>query len=461
MLLNCLSCGRIHCEIERVQDNVSGEPYPCMFCGEALVNEFGPVGNDKHDTQKSPRQQDNSLARAVEQRNRLLEFDGSASGNYVIDDQMDYYESESNKWLTSEERQQRRTIEEQLREKHGKKRGQMKLSIDFTGRVVCGMSADEEKAEIDRLKQALQRSSAQLTSSSSPSSLSSGEHSSSAHGANGVLNPEVVPPNQLKFRATGSLLGHHQPSPGSMSQWTALARARHVQHLFFEEEEEEQGREEKGDGYAANSLVEQNMSDQYDDSHIVYEEPLTTDAGDNGMCLSMHQPYASLLVHGVKRHEGRLWSTDYRGRLWIASTQQETSDEEIESLKDFYSDFSRGHLFPNDFPTGCILGCVDLVDCLSRDEYTATVPIEEQESQSDFVFMVKNPRRLFVPIPILGRPKIYKLDKETLSQCQQGLRSIDPSRIVRPPRGKNSKRRGEGRKRGKQTAEQSVKAENK
>jgi hypothetical protein len=28
---------------------------------------------------------------------------------------------------------------------------------------------------------------------------------------------------------------------------------------------------------------------------------------DDGMCLSMHQPWASLLVRGIKQHEGRTW----------------------------------------------------------------------------------------------------------------------------------------------------------
>jgi hypothetical protein len=44
------------------------------------------------------------------------------------------------------------------------------------------------------------------------------------------------------------------------------------------------------------------------------------DQEDPGMCLSMHQPWASLLVMGFKRFEGREWSTKFRGPLWIHST---------------------------------------------------------------------------------------------------------------------------------------------
>lgn len=39
-----------------------------------------------------------------------------------------------------------------------------------------------------------------------------------------------------------------------------------------------------------------------------------TAAPDRGVCLSMHQPWASLLVYGLKRIEGRGWPSDHRGR---------------------------------------------------------------------------------------------------------------------------------------------------
>ena len=29
--------------------------------------------------------------------------------------------------------------------------------------------------------------------------------------------------------------------------------------------------------------------------------------------------------------------------------------------------------FPNDYPVGCLLGCVDVVDCLSQEDYSQKV----------------------------------------------------------------------------------------
>ena len=40
---------------------------------------------------------------------------------------------------------------------------------------------------------------------------------------------------------------------------------------------------------------------------------------DEGTCLTMHQPWASLLIKGIKVHEGRVWNSSHRGRLWIHS----------------------------------------------------------------------------------------------------------------------------------------------
>lgn len=48
--------------------------------------------------------------------------------------------------------------------------------------------------------------------------------------------------------------------------------------------------------------------------------------------LSMHQPWASLLVYGLKRIEGRAWPTDYNGRLWIHATSTKPTAQDIEVL---------------------------------------------------------------------------------------------------------------------------------
>ena len=57
---------------------------------------------------------------------------------------------------------------------------------------------------------------------------------------------------------------------------------------------------------------------------------------DDGWCLSMHQPWASYLVTGIKLHEGRTWYSPHRGRLWIHAASKVPSDDEIAAVQQMY-----------------------------------------------------------------------------------------------------------------------------
>ena len=63
---------------------------------------------------------------------------------------------------------------------------------------------------------------------------------------------------------------------------------------------------------------------------------------DDGMCLSMHQPWATLLIRGIKMHEGRSWYTPHRGRLWIHAAAKEPEREIIAQMETFYRARSTG-----------------------------------------------------------------------------------------------------------------------
>ncbi|XP_037295324.1 activating signal cointegrator 1-like [Manduca sexta] len=65
--------------------------------------------------------------------------------------------------------------------------------------------------------------------------------------------------------------------------------------------------------------------------------------------------------------------------------------------------------FPSFYPTGCLLGCVNVDDCLSQEEYEKRYP--DGESDSPYVFICSNPVSLRLRFPIKGQHKIYQLDK--------------------------------------------------
>ncbi|XP_044266046.1 activating signal cointegrator 1 [Tribolium madens] len=153
----------------------------------------------------------------------------------------------------------------------------------------------------------------------------------------------------------------------------------------------------------------------------VYDEEVIANT-DHGLCLSMHQPYASLLVAGVKKHEGRTWKTNHRGRLWIAAAAKEPDEDEICALETFYRHYynDQSLKFPRDYPTSCLLGCVFVDDCLDQETYRKRFP--NGESNSPYVLICSNPIILPIFYPILGKHKIYPLDKELHNCAKLSLR---------------------------------------
>ncbi|CAK9162298.1 unnamed protein product [Ilex paraguariensis] len=103
-------------------------------------------------------------------------------------------------------------------------------------------------------------------------------------------------------------------------------------------------------------------------------------------CLTMHQPWASLLVQGIKRIEGRSWAAPIRvvkktqernhvgggqigwteGRLWIHAAGKVPDDATIKAMEDFYREIYalNGIInlkFPDHYPVSRLIGISDLV----------------------------------------------------------------------------------------------------
>ncbi|KAF8777414.1 Activating signal cointegrator 1 like protein [Argiope bruennichi] len=156
-------------------------------------------------------------------------------------------------------------------------------------------------------------------------------------------------------------------------------------------------------GYMQCSVKEENKR-----LNIRIQDKDLQEMSDDGYCLSLHQPYASLLVAGIKGHEGRVWYTSYRGRLWIHSAGKVPTKQDIEELENMYRHIRGNCEFPKTYPHGCLLGCVDLVDCLPQDEYKIQYP--DGEIASPYVFICENAKELSIKFPMKGKHKIFKLD---------------------------------------------------
>lgn len=156
-----------------------------------------------------------------------------------------------------------------------------------------------------------------------------------------------------------------------------------------------------------------NSANGFDGIYSRVQDKEFMEMSDQKACLSMHQPWASLLVAGIKRHEGRSWYTGHRGRLWIASTAKPANPDEITELEVFYKNHYKGEnlTFPSQYPSGVLLGCVNVTDCLPQEEYRKIYP--NGESDSPFVFICHSPQELSIRFPVKGEHKICKFHKSS------------------------------------------------
>ena len=128
--------------------------------------------------------------------------------------------------------------------------------------------------------------------------------------------------------------------------------------------------------------------------------------------LSIWQPWASLIICGMKKVETRSWPApnDVRGhRIAIASTktirreQRNAADE-----PDFQRQYRASGLPPiNDLPLGYILGTVMVVGCREMDSQL----IQDLDAQEEalgvygpgrFAWFLSDPEPLGKPIPVRG-----------------------------------------------------------
>ncbi|KAE8617389.1 hypothetical protein XENTR_v10009057 [Xenopus tropicalis] len=383
LINNCMTCGRIVCEQEG-----SG---PCMFCGSLVCTkeELDILQRDSNKSQKLrkkllgsesakdllPHQEikmKEGLEKALQHRNKLLEYDKtSVRRTQVIDDESDYFSTDSNQWLSQTERETLRKKEQELQELRHASRLSRKFTIDFAGRKVFeeGEDLKEYNKLLDETVQSI-HSGTVVFPSGSP-----GERSNTSS----LVNPSLL-----------------QPSPVWVDQVSSGSYKK------------------KASSEETKPCTERNR--------LRIQDRELQEISDLGMCLSMHQPWASLLVAGIKQVEGRTWYSAHRGRLWIAAASKRPSPQEISELETSYRVLLQKDIhFPKDYPTSCLLGCVDVNDCVSQEQFKEQYPNLNQESASPFIFICSNPQELLIKFPIKGQHKIWKLDSKIHQGAKKGL----------------------------------------
>ncbi|CAG9795540.1 unnamed protein product [Diatraea saccharalis] len=352
LINNCLYCGRVVCKQEG-----SG---PCLYCGNLVCTpEEQKELNAK--TKASAKLMESLMERsrpkgweaAMLHRNRLLEFDRtSEKRTRVTDDDSDYFNAGS-VWLSATEREKLEKYQQTLHEKKHASRLNKNMTFDFAGRQVIEDNTIDYEVDEQKISD--------MTRSG---------------GDTKFFNHDLF---------VGDA-GDRDVAPGVNAQL-----------LQFDSSVE-------GSGYSSAVRTGCGIGARVQDAEL-------QEMSDTGRCLSMHQPWASLLVEGIKMHEGRTWYSSHRGRLWIASTAKPPDQATISALENQYRVLypDKQLKFPSFYPTGCLLGCVTVEDCLPQEEYQKKYP--EGESDSPYVFICSNPISLRLRFPIKGQHKIYALDK--------------------------------------------------
>jgi len=118
--------------------------------------------------------------------------------------------------------------------------------------------------------------------------------------------------------------------------------------------------------------------------------------------LSITQPWATLIIRGVKEVETRSWTTDIRGRIAIHASKNFPPD-----ARDFAMEqVGYGRLHQGPIPCGAILGTAELVRVSRTLNLAPEIsPLERtlgDYSPGRWGFVFRNPVELAEPIPFKG-----------------------------------------------------------
>lgn len=131
--------------------------------------------------------------------------------------------------------------------------------------------------------------------------------------------------------------------------------------------------------------------------------------------LSVWQPWASLLAHGVKEYETRSWATKYRGLLAIqASARWGRDQREVVGWHPYPDLLAALELSAADLPLGFVVGVAELVDVVPTLKVAPLLSENEQRlgdfRPGRFAWKLGNVRPLSVPIYAKGAQGLWWWD---------------------------------------------------
>jgi hypothetical protein len=132
-------------------------------------------------------------------------------------------------------------------------------------------------------------------------------------------------------------------------------------------------------------------------------------------CISLWQPWASLVATNWKHYETRSWSTPYRGPLAIHAAKR-TEDLEYWFNKPEFRRYlvASGISWHGDLPLGAVVGVVNLVDVVRAEHIRHKLAITERTfgdfSDGRYAWKLEWVCRFTKPLPARGSQGIFSVD---------------------------------------------------
>lgn len=131
--------------------------------------------------------------------------------------------------------------------------------------------------------------------------------------------------------------------------------------------------------------------------------------------LSIKQPWAWLIVNGIKDIENRTWNTKFRGRFLVHASKA-IDMQAYFSLRDAGLKLPDAHLLER----GGIVGSVDLVNVIQPDKDTSVVydifnGINWHQAEQ-YGFVLRNPIFFSYSIPYRGQLNFFEIPNKVLAQ---------------------------------------------
>ena len=414
---NCLCCGRIVCESE-------GEG-PCFFCGNTVVGKNSVQTYEEDLEFFTKLDSDESLMRsyfkAMENRDKLLQFEKErVAQKNVIDEEADWYEIKDDVWQDAEVREQ--AMKKILKEEADEPDQEILITEfdantrQFKDRRIKIRSEKEKKQEIEQFLEKVERFEKEKRE---------GEGLIEQARLENAAVQKVLEGVKKNYRARIKDLKRREQVVEART-WE-----KKIQHEDDYENFEEMLKEQQRKKRRQVAEVKKGHDIEIYDLKKNYVP----------RCLTIWQPWASLIAYGIKRFEGRKWNSGYRGPLWIHAASTEPRPEDIREVERFYrqnfqrdknhtknrdklnTDTKRELIFPKKYPTGCLVGLVDMQDVWTGQQYQQRLPKHlEKESVNPYVLVFRNPRILRIPVRCGGSKGIYEIPKERIVRTLKLLR---------------------------------------